>query len=380
MPQEDLLIYYLDKPADKQIPDFLAQRLRRNPAPYGLSSEIHKDILGNWEVSFSVKQEEGGYIPHATELIARGARRHARIVASAEGRELIRHNPGFLRKIIAANRQGKEVGEGWEGKVHEEPVVLIKDGQDVTEQVAVKYYFPMVLQEGEAFYDGVLYGVFTPAVDQMRALQYVALHQQKDGIFPGVHFVSPYFATLDISVAPLIPDAANLQKELREGLFINGHAIHNANISDTDKANLHAILVEQDRVLEQVYGQVDPKKRFTEVFSNAAYNIIRGITAWLTERKASIAAEGILVSNIEHVSFEDATQKNIVISIPAFCALYKKWAENPAIADKWIANKFVSAGDPLLSDQFLQAVRETAYVIEVMATGGVIGRVGDEDY
>lgn len=374
----NLLIYFVEKPPDREISDVIKRRLDYTPSQ-GLFYHINRDALNNEVMTFYGFDENGNQVPHATELISYGKRHQAIAVVSEEGKHLLRTNPGFLKTVASAQRTGKEVGEGWEGKVHWEEVNWPKIGPKTTEKVAVKYYFPCILPGHESSYDAVLYGAMTPGIDQMRVLQLLKNEQDRTGIFDGVEFVVPYLATIDITVAPLVDRSINLEKEFRK-IIPNHEKIEKLHISDEDKAFILGIFVEQDNLLHKFYGEVDATKRFTTVFSNAGYNIIRGITAWLNEHKQGLINQGLLISPEEHINFEDATQKNIVISIPAMKEVFEKWKEDPSIADEWIKQTTVDLDDPLLDDPFLHLVRGTAHVIEVMVTNRVVGRIGDEDY
>ncbi len=330
-------------------------------------------------MTFFALDENGNQVPHSTELISYGRHHQSVAVVSEEGKRLLRANPTFLKTVAAAQRTGKEVGEGWEGKVHWEEVKLLEGSNDATDKVAVKYYFPCVLKENESSYDGVLYGMMTPGIDQMRVLQYIAQQQKKTGIFPGVEFVVPYFATIDVTVAPLVPHAINLEKEFRK-FSKDPEKILHSNIAPEDKKILLSIFEEQDKVLLQRYKTIDPERRFTTLFSNAGYNIIRGITAWLNTQRQYLIDQGLVISPEKDISFYDATQKNIVVSIPKMEAIFALWKDDPSIADNWIQQRSVqSLEDPLLDDPFLHMVREASHVIEVMVTNRVIGRIGDGD-
>lgn len=272
------------KPDLNAVNDYFQKRLHATesrPTPFPFT--ITHDSLGNTVYTSTVKAEEtlSGNVP-------------ATLIASKEGKMVIHHNPHLLTKVAQGTIIGEVVGEGQEGKVYKIPLQTTTGWKDF----ALKYTFP-IHNGGELGAQDI----YTPGIDQMRVLQ----RAEQENPTPGVTFATPYLATLDITLAPYIPDTVSAR-------LLRGQN----HLSDKAKENLRSIVGKQ--TLEEIHSP------FMEAYSQSTKRIKDTLQKWFEEQQD-------LPLVTKEVTFDTGNADPFLVYVPSLYTLYQAYQKNPELIE-----------------------------------------------
>jgi hypothetical protein len=279
-----------DKPRLDQIGNYIADRL--NGPEAGI--EVSKDNLGNHVYKSLGKTEATLFGP-----------RESTLVASSEGVDLVRNNPGILHLLTKPDETFIRIGGKTEGEVYKVP---LKVGGKL-EYFAVKYYFPI---------DRPSDVIFTPGIDQMRIMQLAEKEQPLDGL----KYATPLLATIDMTVSPFIEDSLNMSEFLDALHNISERKqISEANLSDEARSMI-AQMKRYDLQQNIDANTILPKLNF------ALYDVLEGLSSWLKEASKrlpfDVFSENLLYDEPENL-------RNFLISIPEMWEVFQKCVTNPEI-------------------------------------------------
>lgn len=216
------------------------------------------------------------------------------LAVSAEGKELVSQNPGLLGRIAAGDFETEFIGEGDEGRVYKITFETIEGERSY----ALKYTFP-ISDEGELGASPV----YTPGVDQMRALQYA----QREDPVPGMTYAVPIVATLDMTLAPYMDDSMDA--------YLMGR--------------IDMLSAQAQEQLQSVAGKRtlgDLTSPFLKAFHGSVGRTLTRLDRWY--------AQGNDIPFVsERLSFDNNSKSPLLVHVPALYELHEEYQADPTLID-----------------------------------------------
>lgn len=279
-----------------EMQSYFDRRLTRTGNP---GIRVSRDLIGN-SVYESLEKREGtlaGEVP-------------ASLVASREGTDIIARNPGLLPKIYGGivEQQGA-ITSGYESRVYQISLATEYGKEDF----ALKYTFPM----HENIFPMQDF-IHTSGIVAMRIMQLAS----KEKPVPSLHYVTPIFATHDITVAPFIEDRFSMRDILDLLTYsysaLDTEEILQANALDSVPNGLKEIL--QAESVVQIQGE--------ELFGLQIRKVIDKYTLSLKEWVDSAVNTHKEFSKF-HFDSSDTSLAQSVVVLQKLSDLYKKFKADP---------------------------------------------------